>query len=294
MLNWFKKRFAGASKPRSGARKVRPMLESLEEREVPSGGQWSGMHHDPGAFDRAQFGSAFAGATNGWNGNEGWGEGRHGSPTLVASLTGSSGTSSSAAYSSNTSTGQNSLRVHVSGLTANTTYTVSSGSTTLGNIKTNANGQGTLAVSDVSTTLTAGSPVTVADSSGNTVLSGTLAASRLVATLGGSSGGDGIAFYHASPVSGQNSLRVGLFGLTANATYTVQLNGNTIGTVTTNANGRGQLSQTNLATPPTAGSIVTVLDSTGATILQGTLAAGESSFFGFFGGFGFLGSRHHD
>jgi hypothetical protein len=79
--------------------------------------------------------------------------------------------------------------------------------------------------------------------------------------------------------TGSNSLQVGLFGVSANSTYAVQLDGTTAGTVTTNASGSGHLSVSDLSTPPQAGSTLTVLDSTGATIPQGSFAASIFDFF---------------
>jgi hypothetical protein len=274
-MGLFKRLLGTASRPRAAGRTFRPVLESLEARDVPSGGPWFGGGHGP-----ALFGPVFAGG--GGRGRFGdRGEAGRGSSTLAASLTGTGGASGTVAVSSNPFSGQESLSVHVSGLTADTTYTVSSGSTTLGTFTTNADGQGRLNVRDLSTALAAGDAITVADPSGSTVLSGTLAATHLVATLGGTGGGDGLASYQANVAAGQNSLQVILFGLSAHSAYSVQLGGTTVGTVTTNANGRGVLSVSNLATPPAAGSVLTVLDSGGATVLQGSFAAGG---FGFFGG----------
>jgi hypothetical protein len=272
MIKLLKKLFARTTKPRNVGHAFRPVLESLEAREVPSGGPWFGGAHELALLNQAQVGSALAGVTGGC-------EAGLGASTLAASLTGTSGASGTATFAANAATGNNSLHIHASGLTANTTYTVASGTTTLGTFTTNANGQGKLSVSDVSPALTAGSVITVTDPSGATVLSGALAATHLFATLGGTRGGDGIASYHANVLTGSNSLQVGLFGLSASSTYTVQLDGTTVGTVTTNASGSGHLSVSNLSTPPKAGSTLTVLDSTGATILQGSFTASIFDFF---------------
>jgi hypothetical protein len=284
MMELFKRLFARTRKVRNAGQSFRPVLESLEARDVPSGGHWFGGGHEQALFNRAQVGPSFAGATGDHHDYGDRSEAGFGAPTLADSLTGASGTSGTAAFSANAVTGNNSLRLHASGLTADTTYTVSSGTTTLGTFTTDANGQGKLSVSNVTQALTAGAPITVTDPGGAPVLSGTLAATHLVATLGGGSGGDGIAFYRANVATGTNSLLVGLFGLSAGSTYTVQLDGSTVGTVTTDANGRGHLSLTNLSTPPAAGSVLTVLDSSGAPVLQGSFTASDFGFFGFFGG----------
>jgi len=251
------------------------MLESLEGRDVPSGGMWFGLGQEMSLFNGARFGSAFSGLI---------GEGHHPLHNsesglelsrLVAKLTGSNGASGSATFISNEESGGNGLDVQVSGLTARTTYTVSSGTQILGTFRTNANGNGRDAFNDVSPALTDGSAITISDPSGSTVLSGTLAPSRLVATLGGTSGGDGSATWHAL-AEGSNTLRASLFGLQASSTYTVQLDGTEIGSVTTDANGHGRLLQHDLSTPPKVGSVLTVLDSTGATVLQGSFAVPPS------------------
>jgi hypothetical protein len=281
MMEFLKKLFK-TTKPRNAGRRVfRPILESLEAREVPSGGPWFGGGHDLALFNRAQVGPAAAGQTGGSN-NQGDGFlAGLGVPTLAATLTGSNGASGIATFAANSATGNTTLNVHASGLTADTTYTVSSGTTTLGTFTTNATGQGKLHVSSVSPALTAGSVITITDPSGKTALSGTLAATNLFATLGGTSGRDGFASYHTNVFTGSSTLRVGLFGLSANSTYTVQLDGTTVGTVTTNALGAGHLSTSSLSKPPAAGSVLTVLNASGTTVLQGTLTAPS---FGFFGG----------
>jgi hypothetical protein len=292
MREFFKKLFAPTRKTGNSGRAVRPMLESLEGRDLPNAGPWLEAAHLFGRGGASEVRAAFAGATGGSSDAGSACEAGHQTQTLTASLTGASGASGSVTFRSNTASGDNHLSVQVSGLTASTTYTVSSGSTTLGTITTDANGKGKLSVSDLSPALTAGATITVTDPSSATVLSGTLATptaptnTNLIATLGGTAGGDGFAFFHANSATGNNRLRLFLFGLTASSTYTVQLGGSTIGTVTTDANGRGQLSLSNLSTPPAAGSVLTVLDSTGATVLQGSFAASDF-------GFGLFGGRHH-
>jgi hypothetical protein len=281
-MELFRKLFAGAKKAGSGGRTFRPVLESLESRDVPSFGPWFGAAHELALANLSRAGSALAGPTGGHHG----GDSDSQAQTLSATLTGTSGASGNVSFSSNSASGQNHRRVSVSGLTADTAYTVSSGTTTLGTITTDANGNGKLSVRNVSPALTSGSDVTVTDPSGATVLSGTLAANSrqagtsLIATLGGTGGGDGIAFAHTSGTSGQNSLRLFLLGLTPSSTYTVQLDGTTVGTVTTDANGLGQLSLSNLSTPPAAGSVLSVLDSTGATVLQGSFTSADFGLFG--------------
>jgi hypothetical protein len=197
----------------------------------------------------------------------------------VATLTGASGTSGSAEFTAGTTSGQNSLGVRVSGLTASTTYTVQVDGTTVGQVTTNANGKGHVSLSNLSGTIAAGSVVTVLDPTSTTVLTGTLAAEsehpsrqELSATLSGASGTSGFAAYSANTTTGDNTFRLRVSGLTASTTYTVQVGGTTVGQVTTDASGKGSVSLSNLTATVAAGSVVTVLDPTGVTVLTGTLA----------------------
>ena len=96
---------------------------------------------------------------------------------LSASLTGATGTSGEARYSTNTTAGTNEFSVQVSGLTPDTTYNVVVGTTTE-TFTTDAKGRGHLSVSNFPGTVTANTMVTVETSTGTpvTVLSGTFAA----------------------------------------------------------------------------------------------------------------------
>jgi hypothetical protein len=96
---------------------------------------------------------------------------------------------------------------------------------------------------------------------------------ELTASLTGATGTSGFAAYRANTTTGQNAFLLKVSGLTASTTYTVQVDGTTIGQVTTDTNGTGHVKLTNLTATIAAGSVVTVLDPTGATVLQGTLAA---------------------
>jgi hypothetical protein len=166
---WFGQRKAGGKAGNQG-RSVRLSVEALEARDTPSHG--SGL-----ATAWRQFGGLFAPAQADRAVSEGGGS--SGTSTLRATLTGATGTLRSAtfgrvSYSANASAGTSSLLVGVFGLTANSTYTVRSGSTTLGTITTDANGNGALLASSVSAALASGDTVRVADAAGTTVLSGTV------------------------------------------------------------------------------------------------------------------------
>jgi hypothetical protein len=118
-----------------------------------------------------------------------------------------------------------------------------------------------------------------------TVLSGTFATGGchhgqdLSASLTGTTGSGSARFS-----TGQNSLKVSVSGLTAGATYTVQAGdgttNTTVGQITTDANGSGKLSVSNLTATIAAGTILTVLDANGTTVLTGTFAAGGHARWG--------------
>jgi hypothetical protein len=242
----------------------------------------------------AQFGAAtpsFEGSFGfgerfGFGGQFGQGLGQSQTQVLAASLTGATGTSGTALFFTNSKTGDNGLSVRVSGLAANSTFTVTSGTTTLGTFNTDANGRGFLTVSNVSPALTSGATINVVNSSSATVLSGTLGSpsaltgTHLSASFTGATGTSGTAHFDSNPISGESSLRLRVSGLTADSTYTVQVNGTTVGQFSTDANGRGRLSESVLSTTVASGSTITVLDSSGTTLLKGTFAAdtGGDSF----------------
>jgi hypothetical protein len=111
-------------------------------------------------------------------------------------------------------------------------------------------------------------------------MSGTLAAfgspvaTYLSASLTGTTTGvSGTAHYEADSISGDSGLRVRVSGLTADATYAVQIGGTTVGSLNTDANGRGFVSTSNPSATISSGTVLTVLDSTSATALPGTFAA---------------------
>ena len=72
-------------------------------------------------------------------------------------------------------------------------------------------------------------------------------------------------------------------GLSADTSYTVQLDGTAVGQITTDETGSGNLALSNLTNTVAAGSVVTVLDSSGNVVLTGTFAGATVSH----------GGRHH-
>jgi hypothetical protein len=210
---------------------------------------------------------------------------------LVATLTGTSGASGQAEYNPGSTSGQNTFVLDVSGLTASQTYTVQVNGTTLGQITTDTNGQGELSLTGITAAIAAGSSVTVLDANSSTVLQGTFgignsgchsgsaSGQQLSASLTGTSGGTGQAQFSSGSTSGQNSFELIVSGLTAGQTYSVQVDGTTIGQITTDSHGQGQLQLSNLTATIAAGTVITVLDANDATVLQGTFAV-ESSYPG--------------
>ena len=79
-----------------------------------------------------------------------------------------------------------------------------------------------------------------------TALSGTLASAtgtsntNLKASLTGATGTSGLAHFFASATTGDNEFRLAVSGLTASSTYTVQVDGTTVGQLTTDTSGRRQ------------------------------------------------------
>jgi hypothetical protein len=271
-MNLFNKLFGQTKTSRKAvnkSRSVRLSVEALEVRDTPSHGFGLGaaLRGSGGFFAPAQLGPAVTG----------WGSSSDTS-TLSATLTGATGASGTATFEANPNTGTNHLGVRVAGLTANTDYTVSSGTATLGTITTNANGSGTLAVNNTTASLGTGATITVTDPNSTTVLTGTLAAAtnpitHLAATLSGATGTSGRVSYAANANTGTNSLLVEVSGLTANASYTVLSGTTTLGTITTDANGNGSLVESNVSEALASGGTISVADSTGTTVLSGTLAA---------------------
>jgi hypothetical protein len=217
----------------------------------------------------------------------------NGEQELLASLTGTTGASGIAEFSSGDSAGQNDFELMATGLTASTTYTVNVDGTSIGTFTTDANGAGELELKDLTATIAAGSVLTIVDANSNTALQGTFAAGDehgggdchggqdLTASLTGVNGASGSAEFKSSSTAGQNSFTLMVTGLTASTTYSVEIGGTSIGTFTTDANGAGTLTLSDLTTPPImSGSVLTVVDANSNTVLQGTFAPGSECHHG--------------
>jgi hypothetical protein len=257
---------------------VRLTLEPFESRDLPNAAPLFAAMHQLSLGTPAHMGASNAGSSDTSYQGHYQGQDQTQTQTLAAHLTGATGTSGIATFRSNATSGDNSLNIQVSGLTAHATYTVMSGTTKVGTITTNANGRGFLSVSKVSPTLTAGATISVLDSAKATVLSGKLATlsptpfTRLSASLRGATGTAGTAQYDDNATSGENSLRLRVSGLSADSTYTVKIGDTTVGRINTDADGRGWLSES-LSTTVSSGSAITILNSKGTSVLQGTFAA---------------------
>jgi hypothetical protein len=288
MKNLFLRLFTGEKKTCKRRPSVRLALEQFEARDLPNASPaFAAFEHL--SFDNPEhFGAPNAGfgATASQGQCQGLGQRQGQTQILVANLTGTTGASGTVFFRSSSTTGDNSLTVQVSGLTADSTYTVMSGTTKLGTINANSKGAGYFSVSNVSPALTADATITVQDSTSATVLTGTLSTftpptlAHLSASLTGTTAeAAGTAQYESNSSSEDSSLRVQVSGLTADSTYTVQIGGTTVGTINTDAKGRGWLSLSNPSATVSSATVLTILDSSQATVLQGTFAA-DTYYFG--------------
>jgi hypothetical protein len=85
---------------------------------------------------------------------------------FTASLTGATGVTGTATYS----TVKNQLRVSVSGAAASTTYNVTVNGVTVGQLTTNSSGAGKLRVSPSGVAIQSGSTISIADTAGNAAI----------------------------------------------------------------------------------------------------------------------------
>jgi hypothetical protein len=273
MLQYLRMLFTAKKKAKPREFRARLGLESFEPRDLPS------LAFGLGHPFQAHVGHATA--ESGTLHSTGAGK------TLTATLSGTAG-SGQVTFTPGTTAGQNTLAVSVTGLAASQTYSVQVDGTSVGQVSTDASGNGSVTLSNVTATVKAGSVVSVVDTStdpATTALSGTLApgachgGQALGASLSGTTG-SGSATFHPD----QGSLKVSVSGLTAGATYSVQVSSGTatpvtVGQITTDSSGNGKLTASGLTASITAGTTISVVDSTGATILTGTFSAGGAAQF---------------
>jgi hypothetical protein len=216
---------------------------------------------------------------------------------ITAQLTGSNGATGEVSAIS----GGTSLAIVATGLMPSTTYTVNLGTASAGTFTTDANGNAIVTINNITGTLAAGTAVSVQDTNGNTVLSGTFASpsgqgddddddhdegdgdheghhnGTLTATLTGTATGV-IGQVGAIPTqtAGVFNFNVVVSGLTPNSKYTLQVGTTSIGTFNTDAAGGADVTLNNVPATVASGGAVTVLDSTGSTVLSGTFASPSS------------------
>ncbi len=190
---------------------------------------------------------------------------------LVANLTNNGNAAGRASYEAETEhgTSQQQLSVNVQGATTNVTLNVTVDGNVIGTLKTDASGQGKARFGNNPTkanvqalpdnfTLNDGSTIVVGDA-----ISGSFAApvpggdshdhenegsesqeneTELHASLTNNGVAAGKAAYHAETENGvtHQSLRVKVTGLGAGTTFNVTVDGTVIGTLTTNASGKGK------------------------------------------------------
>lgn len=265
-------------RPSSPQRRLQSQLnlEQLDSRDLPSthvfASDFAGMAMSRHALHAAharvsQITSSSSQTTTGSSSSSSENEANeqnegchHGSDstTFAATLANSTGATGTASYSAN----NNSLRIQVTGAAANASLDVQLDGTSIGTLTTDASGNGSLKLKNLTNPVTATSTLTVGD------LTGTFTQESFSASLTGTGSMKGNATYKAS----RHDLDIRIKGATANTTYNVLLDGNSVGTFTTKSSGNGRfdldLSTLNIQ----AGTILTITDSVNTTILTGTFA----------------------
>src|ERR1043165_465222 len=246
----FLKKYLGNHRTSRPALRTRLLVESLESRDVPSCAGLSSLH-GASASDVGTF-------------HNGSAHGQH----LSATLTGANGTAGTATFTSNKSAGTNSLSVSASGLTAGRTYDVQINGTTVGQVTMDTNGARTATLSNITAAVAAGATIAVVDSNTTpttTALTGRFqhgegrhhGAPAFSAGLTGATGTSGKAAFFTTS-SSNNRLTVSVKGLGNNQTYTVQIAGTTVGHLTTDSDGGGHVTLTNISTTIAATTPITI------------------------------------
>jgi len=181
----------------------------------------------------------------------------------------------------------NVLNIELEHAAASATYTVSldGGTTTLATLTTDANGQAFAAVNSSTLQVQAGTVLTLLDSTKATVLQGPFgsksngnggSSSELAVQIQSASGLQLGATFHTE--NGTNTLKIELEHAAASATYTVSLDGGktTVATLTTDANGQASATVSGSTLVVQAGTVLTLLDSNGTSVGQGTFATNSN------------------
>jgi hypothetical protein len=177
--------------------------------------------------------------------------------TLEAHLTNGSGATGTAEF--NATTGD--FELQIEGAAANTTLDVSIDGNSVGSISTDANGNGQLELSNVTFTVMNQSTITVGDPN-NGGLTGTFGSSSTASTelsvqlTSSTSNAHGEAEFS----SGDQMLKVEIEGAAPNTTYDVSIDGNKVGTITTDSEGEGEVQLSTAGVTVQQGSTLTIGD----------------------------------
>ena len=191
--------------------------------------------------------------------------GRHGhcgagaNATFTAALSNASGATGTAAYDA----AKNSLFITVKGAGASTSLDVQLDGVSIGTLTTDANGDGSLKIKNLTSAVNASSALTVGD------LTGSFTQVKFSATLAGDVTS---VFGSASYSSTRQDLNVKLNGLSAKTTYSILVDGTSVGTVTTNKHGLARFHLNSSALSIVAGTVLTVVDASNTTVMTGTFA----------------------
>jgi hypothetical protein len=265
---------------RSSGRWARLEIEGLQERVLPSASQgFLPVDHHHALQDQQ---SAFHIV------NQGTGSQGSQSTPLSVQVQGTGGILVSAEFE--TRGGSNILEIELKNGVANQTYSVSldGGNTILTTLTTDAAGKARTVLSSATLQVQAGTVLTLLDPSNTTVAQGPFAAgSTETHGCGGkqssglslnAQGASGIELSAKLETQGSSTvLEIKLKNATANQTYSVSLDGGTtiLTTLTTNQAGKAHAVVSSANTQVQAGTVLTLLDSTGATVLQGTFATSQ-------------------
>ncbi len=264
----------------SSSRFARLELEALQDRIVPSVSHTAHLDHPP-AIHGSQIVHHSTHQTSANATTQ--------TTELSVNLQAASGLQLSAEFKSKGSS--NVLKIELEHALANQTYSVSldGGATVLTTLTTDASGNARAVVSSSTLQVQAGTVLTLLDGSNATVVQGAFAAGETENQSGGSTGRQGSelsvnlqaasglqmsAEFHSQ--GSNNILKIELEHALANQTYSVSLDGGTtiLTTLTTDASGNARAVVSSSTLQVQAGTVLTLLDATNTTVVQGAFAAG--------------------
>src|SRR5262245_37001841 len=281
----------------------RDVLQGGTGDDSESGGMGADTVHG-GLGDDTCRGGAGIDEVDGDHGNDDCqgGENQGSGADFRASLTNASGQTVGVAEVQAEDNGATEFEVEVNGAAANTTFDVTidvagdgTNVVTVGQLVTNAEGEGELEVHDLANLpplqdgvsvlhLTANPADPTRDLSGTFLAHTNASGDELEAVLTDPADPNSPRIGQAELNSEDGEFQVEVFGLAANTTYDVFVNGDAstgtlVGHVTTNDQGQGELELLTDASFPAvkAGSVITVADSAGTTVIQGTFGTGDDN-----------------